>query len=66
MKTTLFRVVFCFDKGLKGLIYMGLRYVNGIPEKMQIHFAKKGTAIVEDGAPQEPTIPFGTYLLIKQ
>lgn len=51
---------------LKGRMYMGLRYINDIPEKIQIHFAKKGTAIVEDGAPQEPTVPFGTYLLIKQ
>ena len=51
---------------LNGIMYMGLRYINDIPEKMQINFGKKGTNIVEDGAPLEPNVPFGTYLLVKQ
>lgn len=51
---------------LNGIMYMGLRYINDIPEKMQINFGKKGAIIIEDGAPLEPNIPFGTYLMIKQ
>ncbi len=45
---------------------MGLRYINDLTPKMQIDFAKKGTSLIPDGASQEPNLPFGRYLLVKQ
>ena len=47
---------------------MGLRHISelGLADKLQIDFARKGTAVIPDGAPQEPNLPFGRYILIKQ
>ncbi|MDX1318361.1 DUF6705 family protein [Bizionia paragorgiae] len=47
---------------------MGLRYMSelGVPDKMQIDFAKKGTSLIPVGAAQEPNLPFGRYVLTKQ
>ncbi|PNQ74009.1 hypothetical protein C1T31_06715 [Hanstruepera neustonica] len=53
-------------KHLNGIMFMGLRYINDNPEKLQISFGKIGTIIIEDGAPLEPNVPFGNYLLVKQ
>ncbi|MFD2824520.1 DUF6705 family protein [Lacinutrix iliipiscaria] len=49
-----------------GGMAMGLRYINDLIPKIQIDFARSGTMILPDGAPQEPTIPFGRYVLIQQ
>ncbi|TYB69080.1 hypothetical protein ES677_14590 [Bizionia gelidisalsuginis] len=53
---------------LVGTMYMGLRHISefGVADKMQIDFAKKGSSIIPVGAPQEPNLPFGRYVLIKQ
>ena len=53
-------------KHLIGIMFMGLRYINDNPEKLQINFGKSGAIIIEDDAPLEPNVPFGTYLLVKQ